>query len=218
MAAQSQHRRVRNVTLDAPHLRTIPPEGGKGDRTRSRLLDVAVERFAAEGFRRTSVSEIARAVDLTPAAAYAYFAGKESLFIAAVDLDAEGLVEHARAVMRAGGLPTETVVQVLLVLAAKLDEHPLARRVLAGQEPEAIDRVLDLPSLAEFRDELGAELTRAQRRGEVRSDVDAYRLAAGLETLVIALLMAQVQTGVQPGSDRALGIGTVLDAALRPPR
>ncbi len=206
------------MTLDSPHLRTIPPEGGKGDRTRNRLLEVAVERFAAEGYRRTSVSEIARAVDLTPAAAYAYFAGKEALFIAAVDLDAEGLVEHARAVMRAGGAPTDQVVQVLLVLASKLGEHPLARRVLSGQEPEAMDRVLDLPSLAEFRNELGADLAAAQQRSEVRADVDPYQLAAGLETLVIALLMAQVQTGVQPGSDRALGIATVLDAALRPPR
>lgn len=205
------------VTLEAPHLRTIPPEGGKGDRTRRRLLEVAVERFAAEGFRRTSVSEIARAVDLTPAAAYAYFAGKEALFTAAVDHDAEGLVEHARQAMREGGAPHQQVIAVLVTLVARLDEHPLARRVLAGQEPDAVGRVLDLPSLAAFRHELGAELRDAQARGEVRTDVDPDQLAAGLEALVISLLMAQIQTGIGPGTDRAGGVVTVLEAALRPP-
>jgi AcrR family transcriptional regulator len=206
------------VTVEAPHLRTIPPEGGKGDRTRRRLLEIAVERFAAEGFRRTSVSEIARAADLTPAAAYAYFAGKESLFVAAVDHDASGLVEHARSVMREPGHAANQMVRVLLLLMDRLPEYPLARRVLAGQEPEAIGRLLDLPSLAEFRRELEHGLRRAQARREIRDDLDPASLAAGLETLVIALLMAQIQTGVAPGTDRALGIATVLEAALGRPR
>ena len=204
------------MTIEAPNLRTVPPEGGKGDRTRRRLLEVAVERFAAEGFRRTSVSEIARAVDLTPAAAYAYFAGKEALFAAAVDHDAEGLVEHARRVMRAGGSPHQTVIAIIVELIDKLAEHPLARRVLAGQEPDAVKRVIDLPSLAEFRADLGDEIRRAQRRAEVRDDIDPEAMAAGLEAFVIALLMAQIQTGIAPGSERSSGVVTLLQAALRP--
>src|SRR6266545_4993894 len=39
-------------------IQTLVP--GKGERTRQRLLDIAVRRFAADGFRRTSVSDIAR--------------------------------------------------------------------------------------------------------------------------------------------------------------
>jgi len=37
----------------------------KGDRTRQRLLEIAVKRFAADGYRRTSVSDIARDAGLT---------------------------------------------------------------------------------------------------------------------------------------------------------
>src|ERR671910_1608635 len=77
---------------------TVAP--GKGERTRQRLLEIAVRRFAADGFRRTSVSDIAREAGLTPAAAYAYFAGKDGLFQAAVDADASALIEAARS---AGG-------------------------------------------------------------------------------------------------------------------
>jgi AcrR family transcriptional regulator len=32
----------------------------KGERTRQRLLEAAIQRFAADGYRRTSVSDIAR--------------------------------------------------------------------------------------------------------------------------------------------------------------
>ncbi len=204
--------------LSEPHLRTIPPEGGKGDRSRRRLLEIAVARFAAEGYRRTSVSEIARAADLTPAAAYAYFAGKEALFVAAVDLDASGLVDHARTVMSETGSDiADQLVETLTLLIARLPEHPLARRVLAGREPDAIGRLLDLPSLAAFRREIEARLRSAQSEGALRDDVDPAALAAGLETLVLALLMGQVQTGVETSAERAFGVATVLQAALRPP-
>src|SRR5918995_6351493 len=80
---------------------TVAP--GKGARTRQRLLEIAVRRFAADGFRRTSVSDIAREAGLTPAAAYAYFAGKDGLFQAAVDAHASALIEAARS---AGGRGT----------------------------------------------------------------------------------------------------------------
>ena len=72
----------------------------KGDRTRSLLLEIAVRRFALDGYRRTSVSDIAREAHLSPAAVYAYFTGKEALFEAAVDLDAGALVDRARAAIR----------------------------------------------------------------------------------------------------------------------
>ena len=51
----------------------------KGDRTRRRLLEIAVRRFAADGFRRTSVSGIARDAGISPASAYAYFPSKEDI-------------------------------------------------------------------------------------------------------------------------------------------
>ena len=43
----------------------------KGERTRRRLLELAVRRFADEGYRATSVSAIARDAGITQAAVYA---------------------------------------------------------------------------------------------------------------------------------------------------
>ncbi len=190
--------------------------GTKGDRTRRRLLELAVGRFAADGYRRTSVSDIARDADLTPAAVYAYFANKEALFQAAVDADASALIEASRRAVE--GLPMrEGVGRMVSVLAERVTDHPLAARVLSGQEPEVIDRLLDLPSLRRLTDEVAAGIALAQAADEIRADLDAQLVAEGLESIVLSLLMSALQAGVTPGSRRATAARAVLEAALRPP-
>ena len=190
--------------------------GTKGDRTRRRLLDIAVARFAADGYRRTSVSDIARAADLTPAAVYAYFAGKEALFEAAVDADASALIDESRAAVV--GLPMrDGVAAMVTVLADRVSDHPLAARVLAGHEPDVIDRLLELPSLARLTDDVAAGLEVAQAAGEVRADLEPRLIAEGLESVVLSLLMSSLQAGVSATSRRAEAARAVLDAALRPP-
>jgi AcrR family transcriptional regulator len=195
----------------------VDPAPGKGERTRARLLEIAVRRFAAEGYRRTSVSDIARDAELTPAAVYAYFSGKEALFEAAVDFDAAALIDEARDALPAATPVRERLLAIVAELIDRLDAHPLARRVLAGGEPDVIQRLLDLPSLRALVVDTAELLEGAQERGEVRTDVDPTLLSWGLETIVLTLLMGHLQAGVDPGSDRALGALTVLDAALRPP-
>jgi len=196
--------------------------GGKGERTRRRLLDIAIRRFAGEGYRGASVSAVAREAGLTPAAAYAYFPSKEALFAAAVDADAEALIEEASAeAERLGGDSRERRLALLATLFDALEAHPLARRVLSGGEPEVIARLLDLPTLTTLRERIAAELAADQEAGTVRRDVDPVTMSLGLETIVLSLLMGRLQAmgGVDPAEteQRGLAIIEVLDAALRPP-
>lgn len=188
----------------------------KGDRTRKLLLEIAVRRFALDGYRRTSVSDIARDANLTPAAVYAYFSNKEALFEAAVDLDAGALIDRARMAIR--GTPVQDREAVILAeLAGHVTEHPLAARVLSGLEPEVIDRVLDLPSLREFNEQIAADIADAQAAGTVRTDVDPVLMANGFEAIVLTLLMGFLQARVAIDSRLAVGALAVLEAALRPP-
>jgi AcrR family transcriptional regulator len=193
---------------------TVAP--GKGERTRQRLLDIAVQRFAADGFRRTSVSDIAREAGLTPAAAYAYFAGKEGLFQAAVDADAGALIEAARSAAAEGASAREQLFLFVGELRERVDDHPLARRVLSGLEPEVVARLLTIPSLVALTAALADELAEAQAASDIRPDVDPAELAVGLETIVLALLMAELQTGLTVEPERQAGVLAVMDAALRP--
>ena len=187
----------------------------KGDRTRTRLLELAVQRFAADGFRRTSVSDIARAAGLQPASVYAYFPSKDALFQAAVDLDAGELIDRARSAIVDTPVPGREAV-VLTQLAEHVAEHPHAARVLSGREPDVIDRVLELPSLQEFKAQIAADIAAAQATGEVRADVDPDEMAEGFEAIVLSLLMGFLQARVDPESRWAVGALSVLSAALRP--
>jgi AcrR family transcriptional regulator len=193
---------------------TVAP--GKGERTRRRLLDIAVQRFAVDGFRRTSVSDIAREAGLTPAAAYAYFAGKEGLFQAAVDTDAGALIEAARSAAAGGASAREQLFLFVGELRERVDDHPLARRVLSGLEPEVAARLLTIPSLVSLTAALADELSEAQAASDIRDDVDPAEVAVGLETIVLALLMAELQTGLTVEPERQAGVLAVMDAALRP--
>jgi AcrR family transcriptional regulator len=189
--------------------------GTKGDRTRKLLLEIAVRRFARDGYRGTSVSDIARDAHLSPAAVYAYFPNKEALFEAAVDLDAGALIDRVRVAIE--GTPVRDREAVILTdLADKVTDHPLAARVLSGLEPEVIDRVLDLPSLREFNAQIASDIADAQAAGEVRADVDPALMADGFEAIVLTLLMGFLQARVATDSRLAVGALTVLDAALRP--
>jgi AcrR family transcriptional regulator len=188
----------------------------KGDRTRRRLLEIAVRRFAADGYRRTSVSDIARDAGISPATTYAYFANKEALFQAAVDFDAGALVDRARVAISGTPVAGREAV-VLAELADHVTEHPLAARVLAGREPEVIDRLLDLPSLRDFNHQVAEDIAAAQRAGEVRADVDPAEMANGMEAIVLSLLMGFLQARVDGESRWAVGALSVLGAALRPP-
>jgi AcrR family transcriptional regulator len=194
---------------------TVAP--GKGERTRQRLLEIAVRRFAADGFRRTSVSDIAREAGLTPAAAYAYFAGKDGLFQAAVDADASALIETARSAGARGTSVRDQLFLFVTELRERVDDYPLARRVLSGLEPEVAARLVAIPSLVALTAGLADELAEAQEAGEVRGDVDPAQLAVGLETIVLALLMAELQTGLTVEPERKDGVLATMDAALRPP-
>ncbi len=187
----------------------------KGERTRRRLLDVAVRRFAEDGYRATSVSAIAREAGVTQAAVYAYFANKEALFEAAVDLDAAQLIAGAREQLEESLPLVDLIPGLLLHLRLGVEDHRLARRVLAGQEPEVIHRLVDLPALQDITAELSEQLREEQAAGQV-ADIDADALALGIETVVLSLLMSAVQVPVE-ADRRVPAIVAVFQALFRRP-
>jgi len=194
------------------------PDGAesKGTRTRQRLLELAIERFGTQGLRATSVSEIARAAGLTQAAVYAYFDNKDSLFVSAVDADATSLVIAAHDAV--AGTPVCKIPQAFLVgLYVRLPEHPLARRVLAGQEPEVLPRLIDLPAIHMASRLIVEDMRAGQERGEVRTDIDASLVGDGVEAMILSLLLATVQSDGLYTPRYQDGVYAVFDAMLKPP-
>src|SRR5437870_6555014 len=167
----------------------------KGEHTREAILRAAIGRFGRDGYRLTSVADIARDAGVGGTLAYAYFPNKEALFLAAVDEDAAAVIhEGLSSVLENAGVPDwrETL---MITLVAAVERHPLARRLLAGLEPEVTERVLEIPALAELRKACVERLRTEQAAGLVRGDIDVAAIANGMVTIILSLLMSVVQLG-----------------------
>jgi len=189
----------------------------KGDRTRNSLIAAGVVRFAREGYRGTSVAHVCRDAGLSTTASYPYFANKEALFVAAVDEDVAQLIDQAVSMVLIGTEPEHWGRVMMRGLLERMEDHPLARRIVSGLEPDFTMRLLDIPALAELRKAV-TELIRAeQASGEVRRDIEAEQTANGMVVIVISLLMASIQTGSAGFELVADDVESVLNAATRPP-
>jgi AcrR family transcriptional regulator len=188
----------------------------KGEVTRRAILDAAIDRFGRDGYRATSVADIARDAAVGGTVAYAYFPNKEALFLAAVDHDAAAvIVEGVSHILE--DLETDDWRGTLVfTLVDAVDRHPLARRLLAGLEPEVTARVMDIPALHELRKACAERLRTEQASGHVRPDIDAVAVANGIVTICLSLLRAVVQIGSDVTVTYAADVAAVFAAALDP--
>lgn len=190
----------------------------KGERTQAKILEAAVDRFGVNGFRPTSVAAIARDAGVSAAAPFAYWPSKEALFDAAVDRDAHDVISELLAIIDEDDPTQLSWIAPVPQLLDILTRHPLSRRVLAGHEPDAIGRLLEIPSFQDLRKHIAQAIIDGQARGVVRADLDPELAASGIESITLALAMAVLQLPEAPGDERTAGIAEVLLASIRPPR
>jgi AcrR family transcriptional regulator len=189
----------------------------KGERTRQAIVDAAIARFGRDGFRATSVADIARDAALGGTVAYAYFPNKEALFLAAVDEDAAGVIREGASSFIEEVEPTDWRETLILSLLDAVERHPLAKRLLAGLEPEVTARVLETPALADLRKACAQRLRTEQLNGTVRPEIDPVRIANGLVSIVLSLLMSVVQVGGDTARTYGADVAAVLEAAMGMP-
>lgn len=188
----------------------------KGARTRQAILDAATARFARDGYRATAVADVARDAGVGGTVTYAYFSNKEALFLAALDEDAAAIINEGVTSLIEAPRAGDWLLHLIGTVTDALDHHPLARRVLAGLEPDVTGRVVDLPALTELRKACAERIRVEQRDGSVRQDIDATAIGSGIVTIVLSLLMSVSQIG--PAATLAYGsdVTSVFAAALDP--
>lgn len=87
---------------------------------RARLLDAAVESFAAKGFHGTTTRDIAAAAGMSPAALYVHHKSKEDLLYL---ISREGHERTLRMVREGVATSDEPVAQLLAVVRAFTEHH-----------------------------------------------------------------------------------------------
>lgn len=143
----------------------------KGEDRRQRILGVAERLLARNGWRNTSLAQIARAAGVTPAGLLHHFESKEQLLNAV--LDARDMDDETHADYRAGDL-SEQIARV----AERFERAPellgtFTVLLVENIAPDAPlhDRLLDRQRAATAI--VADIIRRGQRSGQYRQDLDA---------------------------------------------
>jgi AcrR family transcriptional regulator len=160
------------------------------------------------------VADIARDASVGGTVAYAYFPSKEALFLAAVDEDAAGVIHEGLTSVMGQPNVRDWRETLIFTLVGAVERHPLARRLLAGLEPEVTVRVLEIPALTELRKVCIERLHTEQLAGTVRPDIDPVGIGNGVVALMLSMLMSVVQLGNEAAVAYSRDVASVFEAAL----
>ena len=148
----------------AAHARKRDPEA-----TCECIRCAAQSLFAEKGYAATSTAEIARAAGVTKSLIHHHFGGKEQLWVAVLDDVFQAEQEELHAILEAGELSAEYIVESMTRIFELYRSRPEAVRMLAWQ-------YLDLTGIDECPNkalEHGVSLiSRGQEAGLVRDDVE----------------------------------------------
>ena len=167
------------------------PRRADPERIAQKREQIAVEAgrlFAAQGYDRTSVAEVAKAVGTSPASVFYYFEDKASLFRAVFERDlpaAEALIaRHVEAPD-----PVTAILDVLDALARDAADPSASGMLIellrrAGDDPELLAVVGRTANV--LREGLAALISRGITEGAIDPDLDATETAAWLQAIVDA--------------------------------
>lgn len=161
----------------APTVRGPEPRQDRSVRTRNVVLLTAAELFAANGFRDTSIKDVADSVGMTKGAVYHHFPSKEILAISVVE-------EHYRRwpilleEVRAQDLSPLATAQALLDKVAEAFRSDAMAQAGARLQLERslIGAPLPAPYVG-WAELLSGILQEAKEQGELRSEVDPGQAA-----------------------------------------
>jgi AcrR family transcriptional regulator len=170
----------------------------KGVAKREEILRTALDVIARNGYRGTSVRELADAVGLSQAGLLHYFSSKEELFEEVLRL--RDTVDGERFV--AGEVdPLDAFISVI---AHNSDVPGLVQLYsqlsAAAGDPDHPSRAYFVERFDAFRDLVGSLIHEQQSKGVIRSDVDARTIA---NLLLAAADGLQTQWLLDPSIDMA---------------
>lgn len=157
---------------------------------RARILAVAAEEFAANGYARANVNRIAEDADISVGALYKYFAAKDDLFMYIVEVSAQNLekqvgeitgadysflakLEKLLRLAREYSRGEQTLIKLYNVFTSEND----------GKRAEIIAEKLESITAKAYT----ALITKAQKHGEIRADIDPGILAFMLDNQLMIM-------------------------------
>jgi AcrR family transcriptional regulator len=171
-----------------PVVRVIAARSPRGDATRERLLQAAVDLLEAGGYSAASVAAVASRAGVATGSLYRHFPSKASLFVEVF----RTVAEHELEEMREAGAGSESVVEKLDAVIACFAGGALDRPRLAwalGYEP--VDPAVDAERLAyrqTYRERLAELLRKGISAGEIPEQDPELTAAAVIGAISEALV------------------------------
>lgn len=158
------------------------PEG-----TRRRILMAAAEEFANGGLFGARVDQIARRAETNERMLYYYFGSKEQLFTAVLEHAFSALTEAERVLELDGVAPVEAVTRLAHFVWDYYRDHPELLWLINNENLHEARYLHKSTRIREMISPivamLGNVLTRGQKAGLFRNDVDPLRLYVTLSGL-----------------------------------
>ncbi|WP_050025710.1 TetR/AcrR family transcriptional regulator [Verrucomicrobium sp. BvORR034] len=154
------------------------------------LLSAAAQEFAAKGYHRTSMEDIARAAEYATGAIYRYFSGKEALFMGLLERQMSGVTRHVQEAVKAATDPLDAlrvVVESQIEYASRdisLIQIYFSEGVEVMKEPASQKRLEALRN--RFESWLAARITVGQKAGDFRPG-DPRLFTMIIQGMVVAL-------------------------------
>jgi AcrR family transcriptional regulator len=142
---------------------------------RQKVLEVAIDEFAANGYSATSINDIARKAHISIGSMYSYFASKEDLFLTIVN-NAYFLMEKILKDVAENSSDVFDRVEKMLVASREFArKYPQLNQIYLDITTQALSQMsVRLSSKLEMitPNLLGSIISQAKTDGKVRSDVD----------------------------------------------
>jgi TetR/AcrR family transcriptional regulator, cholesterol catabolism regulator len=147
--------------------------------TPQKILDVAIDLFAAKGFKGTSIRDIAKACDMTISGIYYYFGNKEGLLFAILEHATHHIVEELR---RAANSDLDPIARFKLLVKTHLS------LLLDVYRKESKILFLDEEDLSKLSKQFQIEILKIYRRELKNLQSLGYVKYSNISTLTFNIL------------------------------
>lgn len=164
------------------------PRGRPRTFEKEKALGIVLDLFRKKGFDNTSVEDIASALDLKKPSLYAAFGNKEQLFLDVLHAYVSGPTAYFHQVFHEP--TTKELVRKLLLLSIEVlfyAEKPSGCLVVMSTASQGLERAgiqqKLVSNLQQHQHKLAERFEHARKTGELKSDINAERLALYVVTL-----------------------------------
>ncbi len=147
--------------------------GRKTDKRRQ-ILDAAVEVFAATGFHKSRVSDIAREAGVADGTIYLYFKSKDDVLISIFEEAMGEMIERAEAAIAGLADPLEQLARLAVHHMENVEQNKTLAKVLQVELrlSNTFMKEYQPKRLRQYMDIIGRIIEEGRAHGVIRADVD----------------------------------------------